>query len=201
MLKTWVGCLVLALLVLPAVADKKKPAAKAPVIGKGFWKILVKPNAKWVLHSSEQPKGSITVETYDVRKVDGADVARIRWTFSSDGKEKEDISEDGAKPAQVAVTDKGIYFLSGKADDAKVSVALKTLKKPTRSDPPKPYEPTKLNNGRYLAINPEGFVCMGYQNLTGECADTCEGWVCISPTDGVTEISGTYAPNLDTWKQ
>ena len=195
MWKTLVGCLVIALAVVPAQADKKK-AGKA---AKGFWKVMVTPNAKWVLHNATMPKASITVETYDVRKVDGVDVARLRWTFTLDGTEKQDIGEEGSKPTQVAVNAKGIYFLRAEADDAKVSTALKALKKPTRSDPPKAYDPTKTNAGRYLAVNEKGEVCMGYQNTTGECADTCEGYVCISPTDGVIEMSGTYVPGFDTF--
>src|SRR4051794_1681354 len=186
MRSAWVGALLIGALVVGARADTKR-ATKA---GKGFWKVMVKPNAKWVLHPSyddDKKQATITVETYDVRKVDGADVARLRWTYSYDGKTKEDIgSTESSKPTQVAVTDKGLYLLIGKMDDAAISEALK--KKPSRSDPPKAYEGTKLNNGRYMTVD-GGKVCMGDGPLpgTGDCPDVCDGRVCWT-ADGVVEI-------------
>jgi hypothetical protein len=107
----------------------------------------VTPKAKWVLHDFEEGQDdSVPVETYDVRKVGAADVARLRWRNGD-----EDISEGGGYPSQVAVTEAGLYLLQASQDDAAVAEALK--KKPSRSDPPKPYKGTKLNGGRYLRID------------------------------------------------
>lgn len=197
MLRLVVG-LVVALAVVPAHADDPKqrpqPAKAAP--GKDFYKILVKPKARWVLENVGSAE-TIVVETYDVRKVAGADVARLRWTHLAD-KRKADIgATDAGKPTQVAVTDKGLYLLNADNDDAVIAKRLEG--KPSRSSPPKPYKATRTNGGRYLSINEHGAVCMGHEPVgpERECADTCEGWVCISATDGIVELAGTYAPAFD----
>jgi hypothetical protein len=172
-----------------ASADATPPPAK------GFWKILVKPGAKWVLapHVDEGATGlseKVTIETYDVRKIGDADVARLRWTSGKD------VYNDGADdlPTQVAVTDKGLYLLRADMDDAAVTEAL--AKAPSRSDPPKPYKGTKRNHGRYLRVAELGIVCMGWSYIQGdgECEDRCQGEICIAPTDGIVSFDGTYAP-------
>ena len=199
-MKRWVGYIVIASLLLlgAAQAGGKKP-------GKDFWKILVKPKAKWVLKRETTDKTSkerVEVETYDVRKVGDADVARLRWThFAPDGT-KEDIGgTDNGKPTQVAVTAAGLFLLNAENDDAKVAERLKG--KASRSSPPKAYAGTKQNNGRYLSIDAAGTVCMGFgptKDSEQECEDTCEGEVCISETRGVVELSGTYAPAFEIFK-
>jgi hypothetical protein len=197
--KIWmiVVCLVCSL----AHADDKKPPTP-----KGFWKVLVKPGAKWVLRDTiaaeEEKKNiiTITVETYDVRKVGSADVARLRWTLRGN-KEKRDVGDsDSGKYTQVAVTDGGLYILSADMDDAQIVEALK--KKPSRSDPPKSYDGTKKNEGRYLTFDGDA-ACMGQGPLpdAGDCPDTCDGRVCISPTKGVTELSGTFSPGVTIFMQ
>jgi hypothetical protein len=197
MTRVSIGCLVIVAVALSAHADETRP-------GKGFWKILVKPKARWVLHDTipedtARKPGSITVETYDVRKVGGADVARLRWTHSS-GTQNNEIGGGPFMPTQVAVTSAGVYLLSDDMDDAKISAALKN--KPSRSDPPKPYSGTKRNRGRYLRVD-RGNVCMGEAGLPddGPCADVCESEVCFSATDGVVSISGLAAPGYSIWSQ
>jgi hypothetical protein len=200
MMKRWFGALLVAsFLVLPAShAGGKKP-------GKDFYKILVKPSAKWEVWREGAGKGGkerIVVETYDVRKVGDADVARIRWTHHLPDGTKEDIgATDSGKPTQVAVTPAGLFLLNAENDDAKVAERLKG--KPSRSSPPKAYAGTNKNNGRYLSIDNAGTVCMGFAPLKDEereCEDTCEGEVCISATRGVVELSGTYAPSFEIFK-
>lgn len=189
-------CLVL-LVGLTAHAEDKKP-------GKGFWKILVKPKAAWVLHNTMADDAAgkaakVTIETYDVRKVAGADVARLRWTHTH-GIETQDIGGGVLMPTQVAVTAAGLYLLSAADDDAKITAALK--KKPSRSDPPKPYAGTKQNQGRYLHVL-DDMVCMGEGPTpdAGECADVCDAQVCFSATDGVVSMMGLAAPGYSVWEQ
>lgn len=184
---------VMALLAFASVSGAEtKPA-------KGFWKILVKPGAKWVLQphaevEASAPAAKITIETYDVRKIGDADVARLRWT-QVEGKTSQPYN-DGADDllTQVAVTEKGIYLLRAEMDDAAVTAALQ--KSPSRSDPPKPYKGTKTNQGRYLRIAELGIVCMGWSHVEGdgECEERCEGEMCISATDGIISLDGTYVP-------
>ena len=192
----WVGCVVLALSVVPAQAEDKPPpapkAAKAKVKvvpGKDFWKILVKPNAKWVLKNEEDKKDTVTVETYDVRKVGEADVARLRWMH---GKEDIGATESG-KPTQVAVTDKGLFLLNAKNDDAVIA----------KRSPPRGYEGTKKNGGRYISISDDGNVCMGEAPVDKDfqCEDVCDAWICISPTAGVIELQGLWAPGNAFYKK
>ncbi len=172
------------LVMLPVVADGKP--------GKGFWKVLVKPKAKWVLHDKVLEKtDTITIETYDVRKVGSADVARLRWMHG-----KEPMGSTVLTPTQVAVTSAGIYLMDAEMDDAKVAAQLE--KNPSRSDPPKAYQGTKQNNGRYLRVD-DNAVCMGdapVSDATSDpepCADTCFSEVCISDR-GIESISGNAAP-------
>ncbi len=179
--------------------------AETKTIAKGIWKSLVKPNAKWTLQATTGDKTKkIVVETYDVRKVGAADVARLRWTLV--GKtEKSDIGDsDSGKYTQVAVTDAGLYILSSDMDDAAITEALK--KKPSRSDPPKAYEGTKTNKGRFLhlrAINGTDVVCAGVGPMpgAGECEDMCEGEMCVAADKGVVTLNGMWAPENDMFSQ
>ena len=165
-------------------------------VGKGFWKVLVTPKAHWVLHRTDDMDitATVTAETYDVRKVGNADVARLRWTFASaDPAQERDISDQDGLFTQVAVTPAGLYLLDKSDDDAKI---LKVLAgKPSRSDPPKPYAGTKRNHGRYLTID-KGVVCMGTgpEPGAGDCPDTCDGAVCMT-SSGIVGVFGTYAPD------
>ena len=186
----------LLLVAVGAEAKPKKPLAK------GFWNVLVKPNQKWVLDDTIAKGPKITVETYDVRKVAGADVARLRFTYTAGQDEKQSlgISASGGLFDQVAVTKDGLYIMSADMDDAKVAAWLKN--KASRSDPPKAYPGTKQNNGRFLTVNDDGSVCLGETNVSGEeCADVCEGSMCIDPSRGVVKINGTYAPGYEDFEQ
>jgi len=191
-----------AAVTLSSLAVWAKPPAPAPAPAsegaglKGLWRALVKPKSKWVLKNSEG-KDTIVVETYDERKVGAADVARLRWTHVS-GKERRDLgNSDGGLYTQVAVTVAGLYVLSADMDDAAIQAAL--AKKPSRSDPPKAYEGSKQNQGRYLHVNKDS-ICWGSAPWQPdfECPDTCDGWVCID-AGGVSEIAGTKAPNFSTF--
>ncbi|CAN5913681.1 hypothetical protein BH11MYX2_BH11MYX2_38910 [soil metagenome] len=188
--------IVVALSSSAAIADKKPE--------QGFYKILVKPKATWVLPnamSEPNAKDKVIVETYDVRKVGEADVARIRWTYSDDDGGKSELASQGELPTQVAVTAKGLYLLTAADDDAKITKAL--AKKPSRTAPPKTYKGTKINNGRFLSIDATGEVCMGYRRLPGhgDCEDVCEAQFCIDGTDGIVELSGTWAPGFVVFRK
>ncbi len=192
----WIGCLVLAMSGAVRAEVVRKP-------DKDFWKILVTPKAKWILFESDDTarKGAtITVETYDVRTLGKAQVARLRWTHKVDKSESSTIGGGVLQPTQVAVTREGLYLLDADMDDAAVTVALK--KKPSRSAPPKPYKGTKKNGGRYLTVH-GGEVCMGWAKLAedGPCEDVCENEVCFDATRGVTSISGFDAPGGMLWNQ
>jgi len=200
----WIGVLGIAsasvvLALQLAHADHNK-ARKKEQVGKGFWKILVKPGAKWVLHDTIGDRANtITIETQDVHRVAGADVARLRWTARSKT-DSHDMSNDDLF-AHIAVTAAGLYILPADADDAAIAARLK--QKPSRSDPPKPYKSTKQNHGRYLVIDRNGLVCVGNGPLPGDgpCEDTCFGELCISGTEGIVQLSGTWAPDNNVFTQ
>jgi len=195
-----VAVAVVLVLIGVAAGDKPKANKSDDKIGKGFWKILVKPKAKWTLSETIGEKnGVITVETYDVRKVGTADVARIRWTLKS-GSRTEDIGGQDGRYTQVAVTDAGLYIMEAAMDDKAVAKVL--AGKPSRSDPPKEYSGTIQNHGRYLMIA-NGLVCIGQgpRPDAGECPDTCDGTMCISPTDGVVKLMGNWAPGVSIFAQ
>jgi hypothetical protein len=192
----WIGCLVLAMSGVVG-AGVKKP-------GKDFWNVLVAPKATWVLHEpsasgdAAQKSGTVIVETYDVRTVGRAKVARLRWTHKDSTGEATTFGGNTVQPTQVAVTPAGLYLLDAAMDDAAVAAAL--TKKPARSSPPRPYKGTKQNGGRYLKVYGDK-VCMGWANVEGECGDVCESEVCFSATAGVTSITGFDAPGGMIWER
>ena len=201
-MRTWTIAAVALALAGTASADKKKRPHKSTKTAatKGFYKILVKPNAKWLLRETiGDDKRTITVETYDVRKLGDADVARLRWTLAQRDGSKEDIgSSDSGKYTQLAVTNAGLYILTAEMDDAKIAERLKG--KPSRSDPPKPYDGTKQNDGRYLTVS-ERLVCFGEGPLpdAGPCEDTCDATMCVAATDGVVKLFGNWAPGVSAF--
>jgi len=172
----------------------------------GFWSIMVKPNAKWILKDTtskakEKDRDKVVVETHDVRTVGSARVARLTWTQVTHGS-KSPLDQCGfGCPHRVAVTSAGIYFLDEDASDAQI---LKRLQRsPDRSEPPRPYGATKKNNGRYLTFD-GARACMGEGPIPGEdsdCEDTCVAEVCVSAKDGVVELSGTWAPDNGIFAQ
>ena len=177
-------------------------------LDKGVWKSLVQPNQKWLLYSNDVEKGHkrsfISAETYDVRKVGTAGVARVRWQLHAGADVTDYGDSDSGRYTQLAVTDAGVYILSEDMNDAAILEALK--KKPSRSDPPKAYKGTKQNEGRYLDISntPSGpIVCMGQgpKPGDGDCEDTCDGWVCVSPTMGFVELALNFAPDAGMFRQ
>ena len=183
------------------VSHTSNAAASGPV--DGFWKVLVRPKARWVLKSTFKSEGrqdQVIVETYDVRKLGGADVARLRWTHvwgkGKSGRGNCDTCAEGLF-TQLAVTPAGLYILDARMTDAAVENALKG--KPSRSEPPRPYKGTKQNEGRYLRREDragESLVCMGWEALPGapSCDDTCFGELCISAKNGPVDLNGTWAP-------
>jgi hypothetical protein len=96
-----------------AAATAQTP--KNPKISKGFWKVLVKPHAPWALIEDQSKPFKIVVETYDIRKVGDADVARLRWTWV-DGKEKSEPNRCDDCFWQGAVTNAGLYFARPRHD-------------------------------------------------------------------------------------
>ncbi len=202
------GCVVLFVVIALGTADAKpkKSAKHEPAPGKGFWRVLVQKGAKWTLRmeaegdmSSDYHPQPITIETYDVRRVGDADVARLRWR-QGDGDDSPLAGTHAPPLDQFAVTAQGLYLLSADMDDAKIAAALKG--KPARSDPPKPYKGTKLNEGRFLEIR-DGLVCMGQGPTPDDppCDDVCEGAVCISATDGIVRLEGNWAPQMFDYAQ
>ena len=178
--------------------------AKEPHLDPGVWASLVKPGATWTLAgqgpAQYAPHGSLTVTNYDVRKVGDADVARLRWTLE-ERTSKTDLPEGEGRPFQVAVTKRGVWFLSASDDDKAIAKALK--KKPTYADP---VVPTKRKDGSYVEILDGGksaMVCVGKEaHVRPRCDDTggarrwhglgCWAWLCVSP-DGVVSLGGSYA--------
>jgi hypothetical protein len=148
----------------PAGVVEAKAAAAKP--GAPRWAVLAQP-ARWVLHGpsdSGEPVPDLVIETYDIRTVGGAQVARLRW------------SEDGqpypsAPVTQIAVTAAGAFFLDAGADDAAVTAAL--AGKPSITDPLQPMPASTSADGRYLEVRQEDVVCIGEGPPpdAGDCED------------------------------
>ena len=192
-----IALVVVATLASSALADAPKKT--------GFWSVLVTPNAKWVLvdkfaQERKENAGKLVVETYDVRKVGAADVARLRWTY---------VAVDGTKSehgcagcyTQIAVTSAGLYIVNDAKDDGQIAASLKA--KPSRSEPPKPYKGTKQNDGRYLTVAKDQ-VCFGEGPLpdAGPCEEgTCYGELCVDRSKGVVSVEGNWSPNESLFAQ
>ncbi len=197
---------VLSLVAVEASADSSLPPQK------GFWNVLVKAEHKWTLRRRDPEPGApaptIVVETYDARKIGAADVARLRWTHVRGKKQRVDIgnSADG-RYTQLAVTPSGLYLLTADMDDAKIAEALK--RRPSRSDPPKPYKASNANDGRFLKIvgnGGESVVCMGQGPVEPEegCVqdpDECYGEVCFSAAKGPVSLTGNWSPDRGEYAQ
>jgi len=205
------GCAVVACLVAGVLgwarAEAPRPNDAAGASPEpGFWSILVKPNAKWILKDTtskakDKDRDKVVVETHDVRTVGSARVARLTWTHvTRDDRSPLDQCGFGC-PRRVAVTSAGVYFLDEDASDAQI---LKRVQRsPDRSEPPRPYKGTKKNQGRYLTFD-GARACIGEGPIPGEasdCEDTCFAEVCVSAKDGVVELSGTWAPDYGIFAQ
>lgn len=189
----------------PVAGHDKDVTAEPGPPTTGFWLVLVKERAKWILrdttgNAEERVRNTIVVETYDVRSVGPARVGRLRWT-SVTPEEKGALDQCGfGCPRRVGVTAAGLYFLAEDASDAQILAAIK--RPPDRSEPPRPYRATRRNQGRYLRFDGQR-VCMGEEPLPGaeECDDTCVAEVCISGSAGVVRLSGTWAPSFGIFAQ
>jgi hypothetical protein len=165
---------------------------------RGFFRALVVAGARWTLIAPGQ-RGPQTViaETYDVRKVGRADVARLRWSFITEGGVRDDEWVGESLPRQVAVTAAGVYLLGEGEDDASV---LRRLKRPpTYRDPPRIVGAMTTRDGEYAVVRPssEGPVfCFGEgpPRNPPPCEDVCFGEMCVGAR-GIVSIDARWAPN------
>ncbi len=168
----------------------------------GVWQPLVQAHARWLLRDTGtvQNADTIAVETYDVRKIGGADVARLRWVLQQ-GTRHRDVGASlaGGRFTQLAVTPRGLYLLSASMDDAKVARALAAA--PTWRDPPDAVEPASSGDGSFVRVDRSGLVCVGHVAAEGACdgeTGLCEGELCVD-AGGVARIAGSWAPGNATF--
>lgn len=190
----------------PAVPMKtcSKIAALAPTEGTA-WRALVQPGACFTLKNMGQagkagPPGDVlVVESYDVRRVDDAEVARLRVTHATP---TEQAAANGLAdvPEQIAVTAKGAWVLDKKADDAAITKAMS--KAPTWPAEPRPGEATKASKWSFAkhGHNAKGDVlCVGHDKPKAECTEACASLVCVSVASGVVMVEGASSPTGDTF--
>jgi hypothetical protein len=195
----------------PVAAPPKAPQKTCPSIGAmppedgGSWRALVSPRACWTLTNFKGGKANaadtVVIETYDARRVGDGDVAKLRYTRATSEGES-DLNGNELLPAQVAVTDKGVYFFDRRADDGAIGQAMK--KAPTHAEPPKPMDPDKKTGWKFLRVKntPHGeVVCIGQELPKSEakCGDACDGTVCVSAKAGIVVLEGTASPTGDVF--
>jgi hypothetical protein len=187
-----------------APAPAPAPAAAAKASAASVWEPLVAPGARFVLlgappaasaaalSTSVTPGPRIVVESYDVRVVHGAKVARLRWVVEDNGARS---PMGNSLPTQIAVTKKGAWLLTERLDDKGVAAAL--AHKPTFADPPRPIE----NDDGYVrrektAISADA-VCIGIGTPPPKpCpAGICHAEYCLAPGIGLVSMSGNYTPS------
>ena len=176
-----------------------KPPGAVP--GKGCWDALVRGGARWVSKDAVEDSkeaSEVVVETFDVRTVGTARVARLRWLALSGGKQDPYRTDDFD---QVALTNQGIYFLSADLDDAGVQGALRG--KPTYADPPRTVPSGRGDYVEGLASARGPIVCFGSGPSPKDprCEDVCNSEMCVSPTDGVVTFEGSWAPGMSMFAQ
>jgi hypothetical protein len=184
------------LLLVASAADaapRKKPAAATPAgvvkeaKASSVWEPLVVANARFVLHGGEGESARIIVESYDVRTVKGAKVARLRWVVEEGGARS---PMGNSLPTQIAVTKKGAWLLTDRLDDKAVGEALRG--KPTFTDPPR----AGHSDDGYVRKDGEA-VCVGIGTPpeTPCPAGVCHAEYCLEPGVGLTSMSGNYTPS------
>lgn len=202
------------LLALPLLAAAKpaksvgsaKPPAPAPR-SPSVWEPLVLPGARFVLLGAPPPSSPsslpttstpgprIVVESYDVRVVHGAKVARLRWVVEDNGARS---PMGNSLPTQIAVTKRGAWLLTDRLDDKGVTAAL--ARKPTFADPPRLVENDDGYVRRSGADGGSGEgdgVCIGIGTPPSKpCpAGVCHAEYCLAPGIGLTSMSGNYTPS------
>ncbi|APR74974.1 Hypothetical protein A7982_00320 [Minicystis rosea] len=132
----------------------------------------------------------------NVRKVGTADVAQLKYTLGRNSSAH--VSPDDVLPKQVAVTDKGVWFLPADADDAAITAALR--KPPTYAAKPKTFEPTQENGHTFVR---EAKTSGGPIVCTGHATPHAQGnaMVCFSASHGVVIVDGTAAPASGAYAQ
>ncbi|MFO0761122.1 MAG: hypothetical protein U0359_31885 [Byssovorax sp.] len=164
--------------------------------------VLAQPGSCWSIIPAEgDPLRDIVIEAYDARRVDDADVARLRVTYNGPSG-PEDISERAAWPQQVAVGQKGVWFASRKDDDKAINAAMQ--KPPTYALPPKPAEPSKAGKWRFLrkGTSPKGEVaCFGFELPKDECKENCSATICTAVVGGIVSASGAATPTGGAFAQ
>ena len=181
-----------------------KIAALAPTEG-AAWRAVVQPGACFTLKNvgvagkAGPPGDVLVIESYDVRRVDDAEVARLRVTHATPT-EQGGVSGLPDLPQQLAVTSKGVWMLDRKVDDPGVTKALG--KGPTYAADPRSQEPTKANKYAFVrkGHNAKGdVICVGRDQPKPECTEACTSMVCFSVQSGVVLVEGAASPTGDTF--
>jgi hypothetical protein len=180
---------VVVLLASGAVAAKTPPPAPPakPRPSTSVWEPLVQPSVRYRLFSEQDRDRFVELETYDVRVVKDARVARLRWSHVN-GDARSPLGN--SLPSQVAVTKRGVWWLTDRADDKQVAEALR--RKPDLADPPRP----RTDDEGYVRQDGD-VVCMGVglPPGTGKCeVEPCHAEVCFAAGRGPVSLSGNYAP-------
>jgi hypothetical protein len=179
--------LVPAATLLGKTKPKVKPAKTAAVAKPSIYAPLVEAR-RFSLSSTAAAGSYISVESYDVRTVGAAKVARLRWTLVQNG-----VGEPlgGDLPTQLALGKKGVWAFSDRLGDKEIAKELK--KKPTWTDPP---AIGTRKDGTYVRKDGEA-ICFGQGTAPGtaKCNDVCHAEFCLAPERGVVAIGGLYTPN------
>jgi hypothetical protein len=178
--------------------------ARAPT-DRGVWNAVFRAGQRWILSNGGGDSGRMIVETTDLRRVDGADVVRLRWLHQADATAKPKLDPNVDMPTQLARTPRGVYFLRAEQDDRAVALAIKG--RPTHTDPPRLVDSMSTKGASAPNVtrrrSAKGDVyCFGRGpgKDAGECEDVCFGEFCVSTEAGVVEVGGTYAPGYDRFR-
>jgi hypothetical protein len=178
----------------PPPPDPGLPATRpTPPHSSSVWEPLVASGGRWVLYPGAGKNGTrlpgrIEVESYDPRVVKGAKVARLRWTYIENERRSPLTS---SLPGQLAVTRRGVWILTERADDKQIAEALKH--KPDMADPPRPHKDVD----GYVRTD-GAKVCIGVGTPPGAATrcdlGVCHSEYCLLPGVGVASVAGNYAP-------
>lgn len=171
----------------------------------GVWNAVFRAGQRWILSNGGGDPGRMLVETTDLRRVDGADVVRLRWLYQADAAAKPKLDSNVIMPTQLARTPRGVYFLRAEQDDRAVALAIKG--RPTHTDPPRLVDSMSTKGASAPSVTRRRSAkgdtyCFGHGpgKDAGECEDVCFGEFYVSTEAGIVEVGGTYAPGNDRFR-
>ena len=168
------------------------PASPPPPPPADVWESVLKGGGTWTLKS--EGGQALSVSAADARRIGAHDAVRLAWRLGAEPFE--------AAPSQVAGDAVQVFLLDASMQDADIQDALEIPSPwPRRAVP---VAPQSRMDGLYAQVwkaPDETVTCYGEGPPPDAppCEDVCFAELCVSERAGIVELSGTWAPNAETF--